>query len=96
MLEEDLAGWFVECVAAYGGRPATRWTRKRKTQLLELMLRSDPHRSDRSISEQTGFSREFVAAHRRRLLEKKLIPAGHRVGIDGKNYLVAKAAKGDA
>lgn len=89
MLAKDLESWFAECTLAYIARPCRRWTHRRKCQAIELMLRSDPHRSDRSLSRETGFSREFIAGHRVRLLSRGQIPEGHRVGMDGKNYTMA-------
>lgn len=93
MLTEHLAEWYAECVAAYAGRPRRRWTRSQKVLAIELMLRSRPHRSDRSLSHDTGVSREFICGIRSRLVAKGQIPEGARIGMDGKRYRMAIKAE---
>ena len=81
MFERILAEWFEECLDAYRFRTTKQWRLSQKRIAIELMLRANPHRSDRSLAKRTGFSRELIAKTRRRLPR----PA-YRTGLDGKQY----------
>lgn len=80
-MKEHLAEWFEECVVAYRYRVPVRWKQGHKRRAIEMILRADPHRSDRAVSRQTGFSRELISKIRQTLPSPQ-----HRVGLDGKTY----------
>lgn len=80
-MERNLAEWFEECLVVYRTRIRVRWKPSQKRRAIELMLRSDPHISNRSLAAKTGFSRELVATIRKRLPTPE-----YRLGLDGKRY----------
>jgi hypothetical protein len=80
-MECDLAEWFEECLIGYHLRVPMRWKHSQKRRAIELMLRSNPHISDRSLSAKTGFSRELISK-----IREGMPAPEYRLGLDGKRY----------
>jgi hypothetical protein len=77
----DLAEWFEECLVSYSSRARLKWKRAQKRRAVELLIRSAPNRSDRSLAIETGFSRDLIAK-----IRKQYPPTQYRTGRDGKRY----------
>ncbi len=69
--------------------------RDQKREAMARTLGEHPDWSDRRLAECSGFSREFVAAIRARMVaEGAILPTAARTGGDGKIYRKAGARKG--
>jgi hypothetical protein len=86
MLADQLSEWYAECVAFHAPGPRLSWTRNRRKWAAEIAVRRRPELSNRTLARETGFSREFIAKIRCRLLDSGQIKAGARIGRDGKLY----------